>query len=196
MPRPPRPIYFASPAEFRAWLAANHATAKELLVGFMKRGSGKPSLTWPESVDEALCFGWIDGVRRSVDRARYTIRFTPRRPASIWSAVNVRKFTGLERDGRARAAGRRAFATRTAKRTQIYSYEQRQEAQLTPAQMRAFRANRNAWAYFEAQPPSYRRIATYWVATARLEETRARRLAMLVAESEAGRWIGPLRRTR
>jgi uncharacterized protein YdeI (YjbR/CyaY-like superfamily) len=194
VPSSPPAIHFATPAGFRGWLEAHHASSTELLVVFLKRGSGKPSLTWPESVDEALCFGWIDGVRRRLDAERYTIRFTPRRPGSTWSAVNVRKYAALVRGGRMRPAGRRAYLARTARRSQRYSYEQRAEARLEPEQLRAFRRCREAWAWFEAQPPSYRRIAIYWVASAKRPETRARRFATLLADSGAGLRIGPLRR--
>ena len=126
-----KPTYFPTPADFREWLEANHAKAKELLVGFHKKGSGRPSLTWPESVDEALCFGWIDGVRRSLGETSYTIRFTPRRPTSIWSDVNVARVKDLERRGRLRPAGRRAFAARRAERTGVYAFEQKEPARLS-----------------------------------------------------------------
>jgi uncharacterized protein YdeI (YjbR/CyaY-like superfamily) len=185
--------YFDSPAAFRRWLAANHAKAAELLVGFWKQGTGRPTLTWSESVDEALSFGWIDGVRRGVDAERYTIRFTPRRPGSSWSAINVAKIAKLEAEGRLRPEGRRAFEARSAQRTGIYSYERRDEARLAPARARAFKANAKAWAWFEGQAPSYRKVAIYWVETAKQEATRDRRLATLVADSAAGRRVPPLR---
>jgi len=185
--------YFDSPAAFRRWLAANHAKARELVVGFWKKGAGRPTLTWSESVDEALSFGWIDGVRRSVDGERYTIRFTPRKAGSNWSAVNVAKIAKLEAEGRLRPEGRRAFEARTERRTQIYAYEQRGDARLSPARLRAFKANAKAWAWFEGQAPSYRKVAIYWVETAKQEATRERRFAALVADSAAGRRVGPLR---
>ena len=180
------PRYFRSPGAFRSWLEKNHAKADELLVGFYKKGTGKPSLTWPESVDEALCFGWIDGVRRRVDDERYTIRFTPRRPTSIWSAVNIKRVAELEELGRMTDAGRAAFAKRSAKKSAVYSYENKPES-LPPGDEKRFRANDDAWAFFSEQPPGYRRVALYWVLSAKKPETRERRLATLIADSAAGR---------
>ena len=191
---PLKPKYFATPAAFRAWLEAHHASRTELLVGFYKRGSGKPSITWPESVDEALCFGWIDGVRRTVDDERYTIRFTPRKARSTWSAVNIKRVAELTKLGRMRPAGLDAFARREAARSQIYAYEQRSEAALDDAAERAFRANAKAWTFFQAQPPWYRRTAIYWVMTAKKEETRRTRLATLIDDSAHGRTIRHLTR--
>jgi uncharacterized protein YdeI (YjbR/CyaY-like superfamily) len=188
------PIYFASPAELRAWFEANHETATELRVGFWKKATGVPSLTWSEAVDEALCFGWIDGVRHSVDADRYTNRFTPRRRGSNWSAVNVAKVAALSREGRMRPAGIRAFEARSDARTGVYSFEQRSDAKLTPAQERRFRADADAWAYFQAAPPGYRRTATWWVVSAKQEATRERRLTQLIEDSRAGRRIKLLRR--
>jgi uncharacterized protein YdeI (YjbR/CyaY-like superfamily) len=188
-----RPIFFPSPAAFRAWLEAHHATQKELLVGFHKRATGKSSLTWQESVDEALCFGWIDGVRHSAGADAYTIRFTPRKPTSTWSAVNVGRVAALKKEGRMRPAGLAAFAARKAEKTATYSYE-REHAKLSPAEERALRGDRAAAAFYDAQPPWYRRTSVYWVASAKKEQTRARRLARLIADSAAGRAISPLRR--
>ncbi|MCA1581427.1 MAG: YdeI/OmpD-associated family protein [Acidobacteria bacterium] len=189
-----KPKFFATPAAFRAWLEAHHETRKELLVGFHKKGSGKPSITWPESVDEALCFGWIDGVRHRLDETAYTIRFTPRRPRSNWSAVNVARVAELTSQDRMRPAGNRAFAARTPERTGIYAFERNEAAKLTPAQEKTLRANRKAAAFFDAQPPGYRKLVTHWVISARQEETRERRLRQLIADSEAGLRIGALRR--
>jgi uncharacterized protein YdeI (YjbR/CyaY-like superfamily) len=189
-----KPRFFATPTAFRAWLQKNHARAKELLVGFHKTGTGKPSITWPQSVDQALCFGWIDGVRRSLGPESYTIRFTPRRARSIWSANNTRRFAALKEVGLVRAAGLAAFGQRQAARSGVYSFEQRQEARLAPAQSRALRANARAWAYFQSRPPWYRRTATFWVVSAKKEETRERRLRTLIADSAAGRLVSPLRR--
>jgi uncharacterized protein YdeI (YjbR/CyaY-like superfamily) len=189
-----KPTFFAAPQEFRAWLEENHETATELLVGFHKKGSGKPSITWPESVEQALCFGWIDGVRRSLGDESYTIRFTPRKPSSTWSAVNVRRMTELVEQGLAAPAGRVAFERRADDKTAIYSYEQRKAAQLEPEHERRFRDNERAWSWFEAQAPSYRRTAIHWVTSAKRPETRERRLTQLIEDSEAGRRIGPLRR--
>jgi uncharacterized protein YdeI (YjbR/CyaY-like superfamily) len=184
--------FFESPAKFRAWLERNHRDASELLVGFYKRDSGRPSITWPESVDEALCFGWIDGIRRRLDDVSYTIRFTPRKARSNWSAVNIARVTELARLGLMAAAGLAAFEKRSDDRSAIYAYEQRHKASLSPAQQRAFRDNAAAWRFFQEQPPWYRRTATYWVISAKKEETRAARLARLIADSGAQRRIGPL----
>jgi uncharacterized protein YdeI (YjbR/CyaY-like superfamily) len=189
-----KPKYFPAPADFRAWLEANHETAEELLVGFHKKGSGMPSLTWPESVDEALCFGWIDGVRRSLGETSYCIRFTPRRPTSIWSSVNVARVKELGRQRRMRPAGRRAFEARRAEKTGVYAFEQKQPARLSKQQEEALRANGKAAAFFDAQPPWYRRTATHWVIRAKRPETRERRLAQLIRDSAAGRRLGQLAR--
>ena len=189
-----KPKFFPTPADFRAWLEANHETDKELVVGFHKKGSGKPSITWPESVDEALCFGWIDGVRRSLGPTAYTIGFTPRRPTSIWSAVNVARVAELTKQGRMRPAGRRAFAARTPERTGIYAFERKKAAKLPKEQEKLLRANRKAAAFFDAQPPGYRRLVIHWVISAKRTETRGRRLSLLIADSAGGRRIGPLRR--
>jgi uncharacterized protein YdeI (YjbR/CyaY-like superfamily) len=186
------PVFFETPAAFRRWLAEHHESAEELLVGYHKKGTGRPSLTWQESVDQALCFGWIDGIRRSLDGDRYTIRFTPRRRNSIWSAVNVRRARELIDAGEMRPAGATAFEGRKA--SGVYSYEQRHAAAFDAEQEREFRANAEAWAWFQAKPPGYRRTATHWVVSAKREETRRRRLATLIEDSAAGREIGPLRR--
>jgi uncharacterized protein YdeI (YjbR/CyaY-like superfamily) len=183
-----RPTYFASPAEFRKWLAAHHATANELLVGFHKKGSGRPSLTWPESVDQALCFGWIDGVRKRIDETRYTIRFTPRRTRSNWSAINVRRAQELIAEKRMRPAGRKAFGARTEDRTALYSYENR-PTELDEEFAKTFRRDKEAWAFFQAQPPGYRKLANWYIASAKTEETRQKRLAKLIADSAAGKRI-------
>jgi uncharacterized protein YdeI (YjbR/CyaY-like superfamily) len=189
-----KPKFFATPADFRAWLETHHEAAKELLVGFHKKGTGKPSITWPESVDEALCFGWIDGVRHSLDDTSYTIRFTPRRSTSIWSAINVARVAELTKQRRMRPAGDRAFAARTPERTGVYSFERLEAAKLTRAQEKSLRANRRAAAFFDAQPPGYRKVVTHWVVSAKREETRERRLQRLIADCAAGRRIGILER--
>jgi uncharacterized protein YdeI (YjbR/CyaY-like superfamily) len=189
-----QPTFFPTPDEWRVWLARHHATAGELWVGFHKRGSGRPSITWPESVDHALCYGWIDGVRKSLGAESYAIRFTPRRPGSTWSKVNLKRVDELEALGLMHPAGRAAHTARTAARSGIYAYEQRALARLTPDQERVFKRNRKAWSFFQAQAPWYRRTATYWVATAKRKETRARRLATLITDSAAGRRIGQLER--
>jgi uncharacterized protein YdeI (YjbR/CyaY-like superfamily) len=188
------PTFFATPAELRAWLEEHHESASELLVGFHKKGSGKPSITWPESVDQALCFGWIDGVRRSLGDDAYTIRFTPRKPSSTWSAVNVERMRELIEEGRVRPAGLAAFARRSDDRTAIYAYEQRKTAQLPDEYEARLRADAAASEFFDAQPPSYRRAAAYWVTSAKREATRERRLAQLIEDSANGRRIGPLTR--
>ena len=188
------PIFFASLEEFRAWFAANAASATELLVGFYKKGSGLPSITWPEAVDEALCVGWIDGVRRGRDATSYTIRFTPRKPRSIWSAVNIARVAALTAEGRMRPAGVTAFEARVAERSAIYAYEQQDDPALTPAEEAAFRAESGAWDFFATQRPSYRRPALWWIVSARRPETRARRLATLIADSAAGRTLAHLTR--
>jgi uncharacterized protein YdeI (YjbR/CyaY-like superfamily) len=188
------PTFFATPEEFRAWLEEHHETEGELLVGFHKKGSGLPSMTWPQSVDQALCFGWIDGVRRSIDAASYSIRFTPRKARSTWSAGNVKRVGELTAEGLMHPAGLAAFERRTADRTAIYSYERSKEAKLEPEQERAFKADAGAWAWFQAQAPWYRRTATHWVVSAKREETRQRRLERLIEDSAAGRTIPLLTR--
>ena len=186
-----RPRYFETPEDLRAWLEEHHETADELWVGLYKKGSGKPSVTWPEVVDEALCFGWIDGVRKSIDAERYANRLTPRRPTSNWSAVNVKRFGQLRRQGRVRAAGQRAFDLRTKAKTGVYSYEQRHQVTLDPAFERRFRARRKAWSWFQEQAPSYRTTAVYWVMSAKGPETRERRLERLIEDSACGRRAPP-----
>jgi uncharacterized protein YdeI (YjbR/CyaY-like superfamily) len=186
--KPARPKYFRSANEFRGWLLRNHGSAKELLVGFFKAGSGKPSLTWPESVDQALCFGWIDGLRRRVDGDRYTIRFTPRKPESNWSRINVAKVEALRKAGLMTPAGETAFAARAEHRTGVYSFEQRPQ-ELSPAFQQRFKANQPAWDYYRSQAPYYRRTTAFWVMSAKQEETRLKRLAELMADSSAGRRV-------
>jgi uncharacterized protein YdeI (YjbR/CyaY-like superfamily) len=185
------PTFFPTPRDFRSWLAKHHASEGELWVGFYKKATGRASITWPESVDEALCFGWIDGVRRGGE-ATWTIRFTPRRPKSIWSAINIKRIEELKADGRLHPAGLAAYETRDPERQKRYSHENRTSAVLAPAEERAFRANKKAWEYFSAMPPSYRRPAIWWVVSAKREETRTRRLQTLIADSAAGRKIKPL----
>jgi uncharacterized protein YdeI (YjbR/CyaY-like superfamily) len=165
-----------------------HQTAVELLVGFYKRDSEKASITWPESVDVALCFGWIDGVRRRIDEVSYTIRFTPRRPTSIWSAVNVKRVAQLETLGLMTPTGRAAFEKRIAAKTAIYSYDRKTEPELGALE-KSFRANRRAWKFFQSLPPGHRRTVTHWVVSPKREETRQRRLAMLIAASGDGKRI-------
>jgi uncharacterized protein YdeI (YjbR/CyaY-like superfamily) len=189
-----KPTFFATTDELRAWLEENHATATELFVGFYKRGSGKPSITWQELVDEELCFGWIDGVRKGIDDVSYSNRITPRTQHSTWSAINIARVKELIALGRMHPAGLKAFERRTDERSATYSYEQRKTARLEPAAERSFRANKKAWAFFQAQPPSYRRAAIWWVVSAKREETREKRLATLIRDSQNGRTVGPLTR--
>ena len=187
-----KPIFFASAAELREWLEKNHASATELLVGFYKRGSGKPSITWQELVDEELCFGWIDGVRKGIDETSYANRITPRKSRSTWSAINIARAKELMRLGRMHPAGVKAFERRTDERSAIYSYEQRKTATLDPIAQRSFRANQKAWAFFQSQAPSYQRAAIWWVISAKREETLKTRLATLIGDSARGRRVGPL----
>jgi uncharacterized protein YdeI (YjbR/CyaY-like superfamily) len=181
-----KPRFFARPEDFRAWLAKNHARAAELLVGFHKKGRGKPSIDWPQSVDEALCFGWIDGVRKSLGEESYTIRFTPRRPGSIWSSINIRRVAALKRLKRMRPAGIAAYARRSVDRSAIYAYEQRASAKLAAAEVRLFKARPRAWQFFAKLAPSYRHKALYWVTSAHKPETRRSRLERLIEMSAAG----------
>ena len=187
-------VFFATPTEFRAWLQEHHATARVLWVGYFKKASGRPSNTWPESVDEALCYGWIDGLRKSIDDASYMIRFTPRKPDSNWSAVNMGRVAELTAQGRMQPAGVAAFARRRDETSAIYSYEQREQAALDEAEEQQMRANPAAWQFFQAQPRSYRQAAIRWVISAKKPETRRSRLARLIEDSAQGRTVPPLTR--
>jgi len=184
-----KPTFFARPADFRAWLEKRHEAKRELWVGFYRKGSGRPSITWPEAVDEALCFGWIDGIRKRVDEVAYVIRFTPRKRSSRWSAVNVARVRVLTRERRMRPAGRAAFEARAEERTGVYSYEQRHAARLDRAAEREFRANAKGWEFFQAQPPGYRGIIIWWIVSAKKDETKRRRLAKLIEHSARGERI-------
>jgi uncharacterized protein YdeI (YjbR/CyaY-like superfamily) len=188
-----KPRFFATPAAFRTWLEKNHTSASELWVGFHRKGTGRASLTWPESVDQALCFGWIDGIRKSIDDDSYMIRFTPRRKGSIWSAVNIRRAQELTEQRLMHAAGLAAFAARDEAKSRRYSYE-RAAAEFEPELLAQFRANRAAWDFFQAQAPYYRKAVTGWVQSAKQQATRQRRLATLIADSEAGQRIRQMRR--
>jgi uncharacterized protein YdeI (YjbR/CyaY-like superfamily) len=181
------PTFFPTEADFRRWLEAHHAAAPELLVGFWKKGSGKPSIDWPQARDQALCFGWIDGVRKSMGEDAYTIRFTPRRKDSIWSKVNIERFAALKAAGLMTSAGERAFEENKGKRG-VYAYE-RPLAALAAEEEARFRANAAAWADWKKRPPGYRRVVLNWVTSAKKPETRAKRLATLIADSAAGRKI-------
>jgi uncharacterized protein YdeI (YjbR/CyaY-like superfamily) len=184
----PEPVYFACAGEFRDWLARHHASASELIVGFHKLDSGVPSMTWPESVDEALCYGWIDGVRKRIDDLRYQIRFTPRKAGSNWSAINIQKVADLTAAGRMQLPGLAAFAQRSEDKSRIYAYEKR-PAELIEPYASLFRAHTEAWDLFQAQPPSYRRTLTWWVISAKQEATRHKRLRQLIDASAAGRRV-------
>jgi uncharacterized protein YdeI (YjbR/CyaY-like superfamily) len=189
-----QPTFFATPAEFRQWLEQHHQSERELLVGFYKKGSGRPSITWPESVVEALCFGWIDGVRRTIDDESYTIRFTPRKKGSIWSAVNMRLADELIRDGRMQPAGLRAYEVRDPAKSAVYSFEQKEAVQLDADAEARFQAIPEAWSFWQSQPPGYRKTAVHWVMSAKREDTRAKRLQTLIDDSAAGLRIALLRR--
>ena len=179
--------YFETPAEFRAWLAQNHATATELGVVLHRKASGKPSMTWSEAVDQALCFGWIDSIARRIDETSRVQRFTPRKARSNWSAVNIKKVGELTARGLMTPAGLAAFARREEARSAVYSYENRHLAALDPEREAAFKARKKAWEFFSRQPPSYRQTAIYWVMNAKREETRSKRLARLIELSAARR---------
>jgi uncharacterized protein YdeI (YjbR/CyaY-like superfamily) len=188
------PVFFASTDEFRTWLEDHHATCTELVVGFHKKATGKPTLTWSESVDQALCFGWIDGVRRSLGPDAYTIRFTPRKARSTWSNINVSKVERLIELELMRPAGLSVFERRNPETTGVYSFEAGPVA-LGSEYGREFRRYPKVWSWFERQPPGYRRTAAHWIVSAKKEQTRRSRLATLVADSAAGRKIKPLRRS-
>ena len=183
----PKPTYFAGPAAFRKWLRG-HAKATELWVGFWKKDSGRKGLTYEQAVDEALCFGWIDGLAKRHDELSYKQRFSPRKPGSIWSAINIGKVERLKAAGRMARPGLEAFENRDPRKTGLYSFENR-DVKFSAAAEKAFRANRKAWAFFDKQPPGYRRLMTFWVMSAKREETRERRLERLVARSAAGERI-------
>src|ERR1044072_8913333 len=180
-----QPKFFTSPEQFRKWLARKHDRAAELLVGFHKKSSGEKSIVYAEALDEALCFGWIDGVRRSFDETSYTIRFTPRKPRSIWSLVNVRHVERLTKEGRMRPAGIEAYARRDPKRTGIYAFENRPR-EFSPEFEKAFRQNKKAWSFFEKQPPGYKRLMVFRIMEAKKEETRLKRFKELVDLCEQG----------
>ncbi|MEX0678689.1 MAG: YdeI/OmpD-associated family protein [Pirellulales bacterium] len=186
-----QPRFFKSRTDLWRWFRKNHPAATELQIGLYKKNAGKSGVTYAEALDQALCFGWIDGVRNSIDESSYTIRFTPRKPKSTWSLVNTRRFRELEKLGLVEPAGREAFRRRDPEKTGKYSYEN-QSRKLEPRYEKQFRRSRKAWRFFEAQPPSYRRLASFWVMSARKEETRQRRLAILIGESSAGRRLAML----
>lgn len=187
MPNPlPTPTFFATAAGFRRWLEKNRDSVPELHIGFYKQASGRTAMTYEEAVDEALCFGWIDGVIRSLGRESYMHRFSPRRPGSIWSNANVRHVDRLTRAGKMHASGLATFAARKANKVGIYAFEQRPQ-ELPATLARVFRANRAAWTFWQAQPPGYRRTIVWWLISAKQEETRQRRLKTLITKSAAGK---------
>jgi uncharacterized protein YdeI (YjbR/CyaY-like superfamily) len=181
------PVFFEDAAQFRAWLAQHAHEARELLVGFHKVGTGKPSMRWSDSVDQALCYGWIDGVRKGIDEDTYTIRFTPRKAGSIWSAVNIDKVAKLREQGLMTPAGEAAFAQRSDARSRVYSHERETPAELEPADLARFKRHKAAWAYFEACPPGYRKRMLHVVTSAKKPETRAARLERLIEACAEGR---------
>jgi uncharacterized protein YdeI (YjbR/CyaY-like superfamily) len=183
-----RVTFFRTPADLRKWFDKHHASARELWVGFYKKGSGKPSITWPESVDEALCVGWIDGIRKTVDETSYKIRFTPRKARSIWSTVNVKRARALAKEGRMKQAGLKAFQARQEYRSGIYSYEQRRD-QVEEPYASLLKKDKAAFAAFEAQRPSYRKMIGWWIVSAKKEETRLSRLNTLIKALKEGRTI-------
>jgi len=178
------PTFFETAAEFSAWLAKHAVTESELIVGFYKRGTGRPCMTWPESVDEALCFGWIDGVRKNIDEQSYQIRFTPRKPTSTWSAINIERVKVLQSEGRMKEAGLKAYSHRREAKSKIYAYEQADAAALEPKEEAQFRRNQPAWKFFQAQPPSYRHLVIWRIVSAKRAETRQARLAKLIEASQ------------
>jgi uncharacterized protein YdeI (YjbR/CyaY-like superfamily) len=180
------PIFFAKPAAFRAWLEKHHQTITEQWVAFHRKSSGRTSITWPEAVDEALCFGWIDGLRKTINAGSYKIRFTPRRSKSIWSAINIARMKELIREGRVRPGGMTAFQKRTPAKSHIYSYENRKAARLSGAATKLFGAESAAWKFFQRQPKSYRQTAIWWVISAKRPQTQENRLQRLIASSKAG----------
>ncbi len=191
MTPPAEPRFFRDAAALRRWFARHHASATELMLGYWKIGSGEASVTWPESVDEALCVGWIDGVRKRIDEHRYVIRFSPRKASSIWSAVNIARVTALEAEDRMTDAGRAAFALRRDHKSGVYSFEQR-SVELPDAYAKLLQADRAAWADWQRRPPSYRKAAMWWVVSAKQEATRERRLATLIDCSASGEGLPQL----
>jgi uncharacterized protein YdeI (YjbR/CyaY-like superfamily) len=178
--------YFRSPAELRKWFRANHSTATELWVGFYRKNSGKPSVTWAQAVDEALCVGWIDGIRKRVDDESYTNRFTPRRKGSVWSAINIARVKALTAEKRMRPQGLKAFAARLENKSGIYSYEQKRD-RLEEPYASLLKKNKAASVFFEAQPPYYRKQVGWWIVSAKKEETRMERLKKLMAACKQGK---------
>lgn len=184
--------FFATAAELRAWFTEHHEIAPELFCGYWKKGTGRPTVSHPEAIEQALCFGWIDSVGRRIDDQRYQVRFTPRRPGSVWSAINIAKIAELTERGLMHPAGLRAFAGRRPDRVAVYPYEQPDGAVLDEEQIARLRADPAAWEWFSQQSASYRKAAAHWVVSAKRVDTRERRLAQLAADSAAGRKVPPL----
>ncbi|MDP9097720.1 MAG: YdeI/OmpD-associated family protein [Verrucomicrobiota bacterium] len=187
--KPDQPLFFPTPNALRQWFAKNHERVPELWVGYYRKDSGRPGITWPESVDEALCYGWIDGIRKKVDDESYKVRFTPRRAKSTWSAVNIARVAALTGEGRMQPAGVAAFARRVESNSARYSFENRESARLSADDEREFRHDPVAWEFFQRQPAGYRRLAAWWVISAKRSETRRTRLQRIIAESRARRRI-------
>jgi uncharacterized protein YdeI (YjbR/CyaY-like superfamily) len=186
------PTFFRSPSELRKWFEKYHATVDELWIGYFKKTSGRVSITWPESVDEALCYGWIDGIRKSVDDTSYKIRFTPRRSGSVWSSVNIKRAQTLIEQGLIQTAGLKAFQARQENKSGIYSYEQRR-AELEEPYNRMLKKSKEAWDFFQAQPPSYRKAVSWWIISAKKEETQVKRLEKLIEYSTRGQMLPEMR---
>lgn len=183
------PFFFTNQADFRQWLEKNHEAETDLLVGFYKTGSGKPSMTWPQSVDQALCYGWIDGVRRSLGAEAYTIRFTPRKPGSIWSAINIDKMENLIKQGLVQPMGLAAFAKRTEAKSRVYSHERTKDAVLPPEMEKVFKSHKKAWEFFTTQAPSYQKVMLHLVTSAKQEKTRQSRFEKLLEACKAGKRV-------
>jgi len=196
MPTPTNILYFKTSAELRQWFEKNHDHVQEQWIGYYKKNSGKPSITWQESVDQALCFGWIDGIRKSVDEGRYTIRFTPRKPTSNWSAINIKRVAELKKLGLMKKEGLALFENRDKRKSNLYSFEQRRNPAFSTTLLKMFKANKSAWKYFLSKPPSYQRMATWWVISAKQKETKLRRLQQLISDSEKRRTIPVLTRKK
>ncbi len=187
-----KPIFFSTPIEMRKWFKKNYLKEDELLVGYYKVSSGKPSITWSESVDQAICFGWIDGIRKSIDEQSYSIRFTPRRPKSSWSAVNIKKVEELTKLGLMLPVGLKAFEKRKEENSKIYSYEEQHE-KFPKHYKKQLTANKKAWEFFNSQPPYYQRAVLRWVMSAKQETTKVKRFQSLIEDCAAGQKVGPMR---
>jgi uncharacterized protein YdeI (YjbR/CyaY-like superfamily) len=196
MPTPTNVKFFKTSMDLRKWFEKNHEKLQEQWIGYYKKDSGKPSITWQESVDQALCFGWIDGIRKSIDEKSYTIRFTPRKLTSIWSAININRVTELKKLGLMKKSGLDIFENRDVKKSNLYSFEQRKNPKLSTAQIKKFKANKKAWAFFSSQAPWYQRTSTWWVISAKQEATQLKRLAQLMKDCEHEQTIMVLTRKK